>query len=380
MASLADLFASTTAPNANDLRMQAVAPVKEKRANPYGEGNSFSQVVGKIGDILAALGGNEPVYLNSIQAQEKRARQQQQEEALSRVGADPANAEARRNYLAAGGDVQALQALTPKQPNPVSPSGEMQLYAEMVRQGFTPQDALAKLLDFRRKNMQVIGGATDNYVLGPDGQPQPLGTGIKPPAPIAPSYQAVPMVDAEGNPTLGVLNARSGQVAPTPYAPIPKGTGGAGGQKAGAQTPEETLSLIGDARTALNNASSGGIRGAATAGAEMLGISTGRGKADAQLNVVGARLAATVPRFEGPQSDKDTASYRAAAADVANRNLSTETRQAALDIVEEITRRQAAYRRSRPAGGGPARNAMPTATGPNGQKAMWNGKAWVAAR
>jgi hypothetical protein len=153
---------------------------------------------------------------------------------------------------------------------------------------------------------------------------------------------------------LGAFNARTGEVASTGFAPPPKVSGAAEKPKSGAQTPQETLSLIGDARTQLKKASSGGVTGAATAALEFAGVSTGRGKADAQLNVTGARLAATVPRFEGPQSDKDTASYRAAAADVANRNLSTATRLAALDIVEEITKRQAAYQASQRRGGAPA--------------------------
>ena len=56
-------------------------------------------------------------------------------------------------------------------------------------------------------------------------------------------------------------------------------------------------------------------------------------KADAQLRVLGTKLTMQVPRFEGPQSDKDTAMYQAAAGDVANPNMPIASRMAALQTL-----------------------------------------------
>ena len=48
-----------------------------------------------------------------------------------------------------------------------------------------------------------------------------------------------------------------------------------------------------------------------------------------------------VPRFEGPQSDRDTATYREAAGNLANPNIPVETRIAAFKTIQEINRKYA---------------------------------------
>lgn len=62
-------------------------------------------------------------------------------------------------------------------------------------------------------------------------------------------------------------------------------------------------------------------------------------KADAQLKVLASKLTMQVPRFEGPQSDKDTAMYQAAAGDVANPNIPIPSRMAALQTLVDINKR-----------------------------------------
>jgi len=46
-----------------------------------------------------------------------------------------------------------------------------------------------------------------------------------------------------------------------------------------------------------------------------------------------------VPRFEGPQSDKDTASYRAAAGDIGNPNKPIAARLAALEEMVTLAKK-----------------------------------------
>jgi hypothetical protein len=52
-----------------------------------------------------------------------------------------------------------------------------------------------------------------------------------------------------------------------------------------------------------------------------------------QLKVLAGRLTASVPRFQGPQSDKDVQLYREMAGQVGDESLTLEERQAALQTV-----------------------------------------------
>jgi hypothetical protein len=54
-----------------------------------------------------------------------------------------------------------------------------------------------------------------------------------------------------------------------------------------------------------------------------------------------ARILQTVPRFEGPQSDRDVQSYKDAAGDLANPDLPRETRLAALAELERLAKKAA---------------------------------------
>ena len=70
--------------------------------------------------------------------------------------------------------------------------------------------------------------------------------------------------------------------------------------------------------------------------ASVVGASpAGAAEAD-QLKVVAARLIAKVPRFEGPQSDRDVALYRQAAAEAGNDNLPRARRLAAIKTMRQI--------------------------------------------
>jgi hypothetical protein len=86
-------------------------------------------------------------------------------------------------------------------------------------------------------------------------------------------------------------------------------------------------------------ASSGRGENIITGVREFFGSGGKQSKADARLVVLGEKLVAQVPRFEGPQSDKDTASYRAAAGDVGNPNKPIEARLAALQEMVELSKK-----------------------------------------
>jgi hypothetical protein len=62
-------------------------------------------------------------------------------------------------------------------------------------------------------------------------------------------------------------------------------------------------------------------------------------KTDAQLKVLEQQLVQQVPRFEGPQSDKDVASYKAAAGDVGNPNIPIASRMGALQVLIDLNKK-----------------------------------------
>lgn len=67
-----------------------------------------------------------------------------------------------------------------------------------------------------------------------------------------------------------------------------------------------------------------------------VGISLPGAPEAASLKAVSAKLVGKVPRFEGPQSDKDVALYKQAAGDAGNEKLPRETRLAAIRTMRDI--------------------------------------------
>ena len=72
---------------------------------------------------------------------------------------------------------------------------------------------------------------------------------------------------------------------------------------------------------------------------EFFGGGGEQSKSDAQLRVLGMKLVQQVPRFEGPQSDKDTAMYQAAAGDIGNPNMPIASRLAALQTLVDLNKK-----------------------------------------
>ncbi len=85
--------------------------------------------------------------------------------------------------------------------------------------------------------------------------------------------------------------------------------------------------------------SSGRAENIITGTKEFFGGGGEASKADAQLGILGTKLTMQVPRFEGPQSDRDTALYTAAAGDVGNPNKPIATRLAAVQQMVELNKK-----------------------------------------
>jgi len=104
---------------------------------------------------------------------------------------------------------------------------------------------------------------------------------------------------------------------------------------------KDSFGILGSAADVLssNRPSSGFISNLATTTGEAFGYGGEASQADATLKILGERLTAQVPRFEGPQSDKDTASYRTAAGDLGNANKPIATRIAAVKTMIELNKK-----------------------------------------
>lgn len=72
-----------------------------------------------------------------------------------------------------------------------------------------------------------------------------------------------------------------------------------------------------------------------TAGS-VFGVSVPGASEASSLKAISAKLVGKVPRFEGPQSDKDVALYKQAAGDAGNEKLPRETRLAAIRTMRDI--------------------------------------------
>lgn len=119
------------------------------------------------------------------------------------------------------------------------------------------------------------------------------------------------------------------------------------------QAPE-VASLIKEAKDLLPKATSGGAQTMFRDAAAFFNEATPGSKIDTKLNVLGTKLTAKVPRFEGPQSDRDIAEYKTAAGDLANTKLPYETRLAAADTIEALNNKYLPKDGAAPMGNGVA--------------------------
>lgn len=85
--------------------------------------------------------------------------------------------------------------------------------------------------------------------------------------------------------------------------------------------------------------------------ARAFGMTTEEMKAQAKLGPEGYVLLQQVPRFEGPQSDKDTAAYKDAAGKLTNEFSTAGEKRAALEAIRTILLRNKAYLDSNPQAG-----------------------------
>jgi hypothetical protein len=104
---------------------------------------------------------------------------------------------------------------------------------------------------------------------------------------------------------------------------------------------KQIYNIIEPVNAAIQNATGSGLGAKIDDIAAFFGKSTEGAQGAAKLNVLADTLVKTVPRFEGPQSDRDTASYQAAAGQLNDRTVPTKTRLAALQTIIDINKKYA---------------------------------------
>lgn len=344
MASLADLLGSVNTSNMNPANVRA-APAGFQR--PRG----LVKTVGTIADVLSALGGGEANYTNAVNARENaynQSMQRQQFQNVFRNFLENPNDQAAFADVAVQAPAEALkfrEALAPKPQAQGSMPREV-IIANMLEDPNTPPNVRARLeamlapepRQATGSDFQIIEGANGfQRVNRVTGEVTPLGVSGRPPAASGGGRQAGnTMFERRAE----AIRKQFGDDAYAQFIATGKFTPPGGG------APSETGALINEAKQLLPAATSGGLQSAAAIAQGAVGVGTRAMEADERLNVIGARLVATVPRFEGPQSDKDTALYRQAAADVANPAKPRNVRLAALNTVERLNQRAVARRQA----------------------------------
>jgi len=109
---------------------------------------------------------------------------------------------------------------------------------------------------------------------------------------------------------------------------------------------QTALAAAQEAKSAFEGATQSGAGKLIDQGAAFFGQSTEGAQQAAKLKVIGAKLVGTVPRFSGPQSDKDVQLYKEAAGQVGDDSVPIATRKAALETVMNLFNAEEARRNS----------------------------------
>jgi hypothetical protein len=96
--------------------------------------------------------------------------------------------------------------------------------------------------------------------------------------------------------------------------------------------------VAGDIEKTLPKAHGSGIGNIIGGAQNFVGIESNKNAADAKLKVMSDKLLKAVPRFSGPQSDKDVQSYKEAAGSIGDASLPMNVRMAALNTIKNLNK------------------------------------------
>lgn len=145
-----------------------------------------------------------------------------------------------------------------------------------------------------------------------------------------------------------------------------------------AQMADRLTGMIPLAKQLLTHSTGSGAGALVDKALAFTGQSTKGGDAATALETVSGWMTSNVPRFEGPQSDKDTATYRTMAGLVGDRTQPVPTRLKALETVEALMSQYSGHRTSEfsgPPGTAPATAVAPRPLVPSRTTAPATGAA-----
>lgn len=135
----------------------------------------------------------------------------------------------------------------------------------------------------------------------------------------------------------------------------------------GQKDAKEALNLISTARELIPKSTGSYIGAGIDQVGRVFGASTGGDTAAAQLKALEGALVSKMPKMSGPQSDKDVQLYKQMAGDIGDPTVPQSRKLAALQVIEEIQKRNAL--------GGSTQNSPQPAAAPQGSPTMrWNPK------
>jgi hypothetical protein len=247
-------------PEANALAgAKPPAPVMQQPAAPdgYQKPKGVRNTVGVIADVLAVLGGRQPMYSSALRQQEADYKAQQAEElamqkqnVLGAYLADPSNPELQKQAfkVAPLETFKIVTELTPKAQNPGSVSDFQYVVRELQNQGVPPQEALAqarKILSTGQPALRTVPGVGLVDASDPGNPNVVMPSVAAPPAPQQPRTQVVTVGDRQV-----LVDLNTGNPIRDLGPAAPKGTGG-GTQN---NTASNQLAVLDTGLARLNNA------------------------------------------------------------------------------------------------------------------------------
>jgi hypothetical protein len=207
--------------------------------------------------------------------------------------------------------------------------------------------------------MPINMGQPPVNALAPSAPTQGDGSNMLAPT-VAPTTAPAPQ-PLRGKPNVGTLYPFIDEAGKTQYGTAAQVSGKTPATAATEKTAQEKVKTVRELDLAISNinnaikpgglldqSTGSGLGAAADATAGFFGKSTEGARAIAQLKPIADLALKMVPRFEGPQSDKDTQTYRDAAGELSNASLPVETRREAAKTVTRLMKE----RRDAEAGGG----------------------------
>jgi len=186
-------------------------------------------------------------------------------------------------------------------------------------------------MDATGRNAFVVPGSTTQKTLSPDEQSR-INREFDP--------EKVAHVATDENGNIRFFNARGGEVnlgagrgAGKPSAAVTTGRIKTEQLRKDLQSTVGELERIVKPGGLLDVSTGSGVGALVDRTAEFVGSSTEGAQAISRLKPISDMVLKLVPRFEGPQSDADTRSYRDAAGDLANPSLPREQRKAAAQTI-----------------------------------------------